>query len=161
MRQAQAGLVDGREAFEQALRALHAAGASAEELVDGLGVSAAAVNRILSGTGTRILGGRGGDLLACSFCGRSQKEVRRLVAGPVVYICNDCILSAQEVTSTGRAHVGRTGSGPVMGTSLAGDCSFCGKDRVEVDDLVSCVTEHAICSECLEICLEVLDVTSA
>lgn len=29
--------------------------------------------------------------LSCSFCGKSQKEVRTLVAGPSVYICNECI----------------------------------------------------------------------
>ncbi len=27
----------------------------------------------------------------CSFCGKSQKEVKRIVAGPSVYICNECI----------------------------------------------------------------------
>ena len=27
----------------------------------------------------------------CSFCGRSQKEVRRIIAGPGAYICNECI----------------------------------------------------------------------
>ncbi len=29
--------------------------------------------------------------LYCSFCGKSQKEVRKLIAGPTVYICNECI----------------------------------------------------------------------
>ena len=29
--------------------------------------------------------------LACSFCGKSQKEVRKLIAGPTVYICDECI----------------------------------------------------------------------
>ncbi|MFB6422090.1 MAG: ATP-dependent protease ATP-binding subunit ClpX [Candidatus Malihini olakiniferum] len=32
-----------------------------------------------------------GKLLYCSFCGRSQHEVRKLIAGPSVYICNECI----------------------------------------------------------------------
>lgn len=31
------------------------------------------------------------DVLKCSFCGKTQKEVLKLVAGPNVYICNDCI----------------------------------------------------------------------
>ena len=31
------------------------------------------------------------DLLKCSFCGKSQKQVKKLIAGPGVYICNQCI----------------------------------------------------------------------
>ena len=29
--------------------------------------------------------------LTCSFCGKSQKEVKKLIAGPTVYICDECI----------------------------------------------------------------------
>ena len=32
-----------------------------------------------------------GKLLYCSFCGKSQHEVRKLIAGPTVYICNECV----------------------------------------------------------------------
>ena len=32
-----------------------------------------------------------GTNLSCSFCGKSQKEVRKLIAGPTVYICDECI----------------------------------------------------------------------
>ena len=35
--------------------------------------------------------GEGGDLVKCSFCGKSQKQVKRLIAGPAVYICDECI----------------------------------------------------------------------
>ena len=31
------------------------------------------------------------DTLTCSFCGKSQEEVRKLIAGPTVYICDECI----------------------------------------------------------------------
>ena len=34
---------------------------------------------------------RQGDKLRCSFCGKNQDEVRRLMAGPTVYICDECI----------------------------------------------------------------------
>ena len=30
-------------------------------------------------------------LLFCSFCGKNQNEVRKLIAGPSVYICNECV----------------------------------------------------------------------
>ena len=34
---------------------------------------------------------REGSSLCCSFCGKSQKEVKKLIAGPTVYICDECI----------------------------------------------------------------------
>jgi hypothetical protein len=33
----------------------------------------------------------GGKLLYCSFCGKSQHEVRKLIAGPSVFICDECV----------------------------------------------------------------------
>jgi ClpX C4-type zinc finger len=33
----------------------------------------------------------GKDLLACSFCGKSQDKIAKLIAGPGVYICNECV----------------------------------------------------------------------
>lgn len=35
--------------------------------------------------------------LYCSFCGKSQKEVKKLIAGPTVYICNECIELCNEI----------------------------------------------------------------
>ena len=32
-----------------------------------------------------------GKILYCSFCGKSQHEVRKLIAGPSVFICDDCV----------------------------------------------------------------------
>jgi len=37
------------------------------------------------------------DNLFCSFCGKSQKEVRKLIAGPAVYICDECIQLCSEI----------------------------------------------------------------
>ena len=36
-------------------------------------------------------GDEGGKLLYCSFCGKSQHEVRKLIAGPSVFICDECV----------------------------------------------------------------------
>src|SRR6201746_1403334 len=41
--------------------------------------------------------GDGGDLLKCSFCGKSQKQVKNLIAGPGVYICDECIDLCNEI----------------------------------------------------------------
>src|SRR4029077_9390033 len=52
----------------------------------------------LSGQADRATGGAfvakfgdGGELLKCSFCGKSQKQVKKLIAGRGVYICDECI----------------------------------------------------------------------
>ena len=39
----------------------------------------------------------GDDLLKCSFCGKSQKQVKKLIAGPGVYICDECIDLCNEI----------------------------------------------------------------
>ncbi len=49
--------------------------------------------------------GEGGDLVKCSFCGKSQKQVKKLIAGPGVYICDECIdlcndIIAEELTES-------------------------------------------------------------
>jgi len=38
-----------------------------------------------------------GDLLKCTFCGKTQKQVRKLIAGPTVYICDECIGLCNEI----------------------------------------------------------------
>ncbi len=37
------------------------------------------------------------NLLRCSFCGKSQEEVKKLVAGPTVYICNECVALCNDI----------------------------------------------------------------
>ncbi len=41
--------------------------------------------------------GESGDLFKCSFCGKSQKQVKKLIAGPGVYICDECIELCNEI----------------------------------------------------------------
>ncbi len=41
--------------------------------------------------------GDGGELLKCSFCGKSQKQVKKLIAGPGVYVCDECIDLCNEI----------------------------------------------------------------
>ena len=50
--------------------------------------------------------GDSADLVKCSFCGKSQKQVKKLIAGPGVYICDECIelcneIIAEELNETG------------------------------------------------------------
>lgn len=41
--------------------------------------------------------GETGDLLKCSFCGKSQKQVAQLIAGPQIYICDECVSLCNEI----------------------------------------------------------------
>ena len=82
----------------------------------------------------------GGDLLHCSFCGRARTRVAKLIAGPGVDICSDCVALARSWPAL--PHPGRT-------------CSFCGqwdpdKGRVVAHGMT------AICGECLDLCDEII-----
>ena len=52
----------------------------------------------------------------CSFCGKAQDQVRKLVAGPAVYICDQCIQLCNEVLEEDRR------AGPPPGESRAQAC---------------------------------------
>jgi ATP-dependent Clp protease ATP-binding subunit ClpX len=54
--------------------------------------------------------GESADLLKCSFCGKSQKQVRKLIAGPGVYICDECIELCNEIIEEELAEVADLGS---------------------------------------------------
>ena len=47
-----------------------------------------------------------GELLKCSFCGKSQKQVKKLIAGPGVYICDECIDLCNEIIEEELAETG-------------------------------------------------------
>ena len=40
---------------------------------------------------SKVGGGDPKNTLYCSFCGKSQHEVRKLIAGPTVFICDECV----------------------------------------------------------------------
>lgn len=62
-----------------------------------------------------MMGRRASDV-RCSFCGKPQEKVRRLIAGPGVYICNECVELCSEVladdSGNTRGRVRKTGRSP-------------------------------------------------
>lgn len=50
--------------------------------------------------------GESSDLLKCSFCGKSQKQVKQLIAGPSVYICDECVELCNEIIEERMAETG-------------------------------------------------------
>ncbi|MGN6200152.1 ATP-dependent Clp protease ATP-binding subunit ClpX [Humibacter sp.] len=55
--------------------------------------------------------GESADLLKCSFCGKSQKQVQQLIAGPGVYICDECVELCNEIIEERMAESGEENTG--------------------------------------------------
>ena len=55
--------------------------------------------------------GESADLLKCSFCGKSQKQVQQLIAGPGVYICDECVELCNEIIEERLSEAGEEASG--------------------------------------------------
>jgi hypothetical protein len=149
--------------YRQAVRRLHLAGASMREIAEALGISHQRVHQIIEGGGVRRWRRRRSQdtdpQRACSFCGREQRQVRKLVAGPSVYICDPCILAALGVSTSGRPS--KDPNLQPVPSDNDGLCSFCRKGRAAVHALVAGPsTQEArpptICDECLGLCGEIL-----
>ncbi|PPF84649.1 ATP-dependent Clp protease ATP-binding subunit ClpX [Subtercola sp. Z020] len=54
--------------------------------------------------------GESADLLKCSFCGKSQKQVQQLIAGPGVYICDECVELCNEIIEERLSETGEEAS---------------------------------------------------
>ena len=110
------------------------------------------------------------DLQHCSFCGKSQKQVKTLIAGPHVFICETCVSIAAAVAGVSDADV-PAGSAiePVGEEARTERCGFCGKRRHQVSGMASAGSalppaaakaangSPRICAECLSLCHEILD----
>jgi hypothetical protein len=175
-RQARERLIDAerdlevaRAEFHRAVRRLHLNGSSLRELAANLGLSHQRVHQIVEEAGgsrrwIRAKGGRGDDRLrVCSLCGKPQHQVAKLIAGPSVYICDECVTLAEGVVGSGEA--ARTRYGPVTAVSEENPrmlCSFCGKIRAQVDGMAlgppspNRKTPAIICRECLTLCHEII-----
>lgn len=161
----ESGLAGAKAEYRRAVRRLHLAGASMREIAEALGISHQRVHQLVDGgPGPRrwLRRGRQDPLFgqrACSFCGRGQFQVRKMIAGPDVYICGPCIAEAAKL-ATGRPTEDAALHTVATGTDLA--CSFCGKRRAAVETLVAGTrppdqVPPAICSECLVLCQDTVD----
>src|SRR5690349_17446377 len=56
----------------------------------------------------------GNKVLHCSFCGKSQHEVRKLIAGPSVYVCDECIMLCNEIIHEGVNSTNKESVGDVL-----------------------------------------------
>lgn len=94
-----------------------------------------------------------GQTLFCSFCGRSQQHVAKLIAGPSVFICNSCVALALYAIHLDRDAVAER-EVPSRDNSPS-RCSFCGKAVTEVKRLAT-RKQWNICVECLSLCSDMI-----
>jgi len=87
-----------------------------------------------------------GDLY-CDFCGKNGKKVRTLIAGPAVYICDECLQVCSEILSEGK----KGKLSPELGSTFY--CSFCGKAQPA---LIAGSAVY-ICDRCVKLSREILD----
>jgi ClpX C4-type zinc finger len=160
----QRDLDDARTEFQRSVRALHLGGGSLREIAELLDLSHQRVHQLLDLPRSPDAGrkrSRRSTGLACSFCGREQSQVKRLIAGPGVYICHDCA-ALGSAADRARAPVSdvRTSLAPL----LEGRCAFCSKQPGDLHDdlgLVAAETGAAICGDCLDLCEEILTAEGA
>jgi hypothetical protein len=139
--------------YHHAVRRLHFAGASMREIADALEISHQRVHQIIEATGGT--GGwkstkQAGADMACSFCGRAKDNVAKLIAGPGIFICGECVEAAHRApTETPLVRF------DLMAKTSEWKCSFCGKKSSKVDTLAA-GPGLCICNECLVVCDEVL-----
>ena len=101
--------------------------------------------------------------LSCTFCGKAQREVRKLIAGPTIYICDECIKLSNDILAEEAERKGRedgTASAPKKKerTKEPGPkfcCSFCGKYQREVRSLIA-GPSASICNECIGLCNDII-----
>jgi hypothetical protein len=157
-----------RAEFHHAVRRLVAEGSRPRDVAAALGLNGQQLHQIVQQGGGSEREGRDRPAdtgLACTFCGTSQYEVRKLIAGPGVYICDGCVELAEGVISSGS--VANTRLGPVHAVADQGGrvrCRFCDKHRDQVTGMAAMPAETggdvsgpaAICDECLSLCIEII-----
>ena len=87
---------------------------------------------------------------ACSFCGKSQNEVRKLVAGPSVHICDECIELCKNILveelDTGGGRISKSAKAAISENRL---CGICMEER-ESDELIFLPHAAYMCAGCLD-----------
>jgi hypothetical protein len=176
--QSQHAAEQARADYHHAIRRLHAAGGSLREIADVLRLSHQRVHQIIGEAaeptrpwwrrrGRRWRGPAG----PCSFCGRSRSEVDKLIAGPGVFICDQCVAQATRLSAGAAVEDRAEGTMRLEPSGSQVRCSFCGKQAVQGMLLVASRLAGApggkvgqgarICDECLDLCLSILAETAS
>jgi ClpX C4-type zinc finger protein len=88
-----------------------------------------------------------GKTVACSFCGKSQNEVRKIIAGPAVHICNECVDLCDEILT--KENVNEADGAMKSDSTNERLCGICMQPR-ESDELIFLPHAAYMCAGCLE-----------
>jgi len=148
--------------YHHAIRRLYYAGGSLREIADTLELSHQRVHQIIESSGGSIDGRKVRKQAAvvdgpivCTFCGRAKELVSKLIAGPGVYICNDCVALAERAVAVHEPIDSERTHMELADRASKALCSFCGKKAGDVAALVVGPGVR-ICDGCLHLCDEIL-----
>lgn len=145
-----------RAEYNTVVRRMHLAGASLREIAAALGISHQRVQQIVDEAGGSWWRPRKRDAI-CTFCERPPSEVKKLLSGPNVFICDACVERA-EGTLAGKPSRGEGTLALAKGGKA--QCSFCGKRRSSDRPLVLGPTSN-ICGECAKTCRHIIEDSSS
>lgn len=155
--------------YQHSIRRLHASGASLREIAESLGISHQRVHQIVEAVTGKTALKESRDDRACSFCGSGGTDSDKLIAGPGVFICDECVTRTDTVIRE-RATRGDGGLGPQINPISDGKtrCSFCGKRARKAGPLAAAFGFEPsgrtkfrgpgvrICGDCVGLCREIL-----
>ncbi len=157
--------------YQHSIRRLHASGGSLREIADTLGLSHQRVHQIVETVTGKTALKESRDERACSFCGSAGTDSDKLIAGPGVFICDDCVSRAERVIRDGAAvGDGRPAMTPISDGKTR--CSFCGRRARKAGPVAAAFgfepagrTKYRgpgvrICGDCLGLCAEILGSSS-
>lgn len=156
-------LADARADYRVAVKRLHQAGAPLREIAAALGLSHQRVHQMVSKVGgvwaqplALLSGALRRRRLTCAFCRTPARDVRNLIAGPRVHICDRCITLGREVADgRPRAVAGGTALA-VLAPAKAQRCSFCRK-LAKGDRRIVAGAGARICNDCLDYCAHIVE----
>lgn len=147
-----------RAEHHTAIRRLHLAGGSLREIADALSLSHQRIQQIVNGSGgswwRKAWRTRGTMRDAvCTWCTRPPSEVRKLVAGPNLYICDDCVADAfRQLAKTSKSTAGLR--------AVRARCSFCRRAATGERKVVTGARAN-VCDDCLRLCREFMTLEPA
>ena len=107
-----------------------------------------------------------GDNLQCSFCRKTRNEVRKLIAGPAVMICDECVATCVDILADDVSESSTTASvekqrwharaAQLAGTSDSAVCSLCGKSAFSLE-MLTIESRGSLCDECADAIEDALD----
>lgn len=81
---------------------------------------------------------------SCSFCGKEEHQVVRLVSGPAVHICNECVAASQDIIQQG----GPPDTQPAPARESTPPCSRCAGEAGHRPDCPHVVGPFKVCPPC-------------